>query len=539
MTVPPKTARWFKRRALIVALMLASAWICIFLVEAGVAWDRGGESVIRITPPAPVFDQNERRVELAERRASVARAIGAKALLMMLSAEPRVYAGDVDYDYRQENNLYYLTNLNQPRATLVLAPGNSQYSEILFIPRRNRATEVWEGATYTAEEASQISGIKEIWSDRELSLFLNALKTRNKLYRPNPENILLSTNTSGAANDRSSFEYYFQQADQKEAKLYLLLPRRAGHPEYLQETSLSADAAIKGGFILETALPIFQHLRQRKSPSELRLLQHAIDITIEAQQRAWLAARSAKWEYEVAAEFSYTYKLRNADHWGFPSIVGSGPNSTILHYVESKGPVKPGDLLLMDVGAEYGHYTADVTRTIPVSGKFSKEQAEIYQVVYDAQEAAARAIKPGAFISDAHRAATEVIKDGLLRLGLISDRNDWSYAVWFLHDTSHWLGMNVHDVGDGGRKLEPGMVFTIEPGIYVRADALDYMPPGWKTEDWEKFKTAVRPALEKYKGIGVRIEDDMLVVPGGARWMTEALPRKMSEIEQFMARGRF
>ncbi len=499
---------------------------------------RSSDSLIRRTPPPPVFDQNERLTELAERRATVARLLGPKALLIMFSAEPRVYAGGVDYEYRQENNLYYLTNLNQPRATLVIAPGNSQYPEILFMPKRNRATEVWNGKTYSPEEASSISGIKEIWSERELPLFLSALKTRNKLYRPVPEHILLSTNTATAVPEQHSFEYLFALAEKKEAKLYTLFLHRDEQPEYRQETSLIADAAIRASYNVDSALPIFNGLRQRKSALELRLLQHAIDITIEAQQRAWLAASNAKWEYEVAAEFDYTFKLRNADHWGFPSIVGSGPNTTVLHYSESQGPVKAGDLLLMDVGAEYGHYTADVTRTIPVSGKFSQEQAEIYQVVYDAQEAAARAIKPGAFISDAHRAAAEVIKDGLLKLGLIVDRTNQSYGIWFIHGTSHWLGMNVHDVGDGARRLEPGMVFTIEPGIYVRADALDYMPPGWRIEDWEKFKVAVRPAFAKYQGIGVRIEDDMLVMPGGARWMTAALPRKISEIEEFMARGR-
>jgi Xaa-Pro aminopeptidase len=191
----------------------------------------------------------------------------------------------------------------------------------------------------------------------------------------------------------------------------------------------------------------------------------------------------------------------------------------------------------MDVGAEYGHYTADVTRTIPVSGKFSPAQAEIYQVVYDAQEAAARATKPGATIGDVDRAATEVIKEGLLKLGLIADRNSNQHRVWFMHGTSHWLGMNVHDVGNYGTRFEPGMVFTNEPGIYVRPDALDSRPPGFSQESWEKFRTAVRPAFEKYRGIGVRIEDDMLVTPEGTRWLTEALPRRIAEIEALMMRG--
>jgi Xaa-Pro aminopeptidase len=247
-----------------------------------------------------------------------------------------------------------------------------------------------------------------------------------------------------------------------------------------------------------------------------------------------VAGRS-QWEYEVESEIVYTFKRRNADHWGYPNIVGCGPNATTLHYIESQGQVKAGDLMLMDVGAEYGHYTADITRTFPVSGKFTKEQAEIYQIVYDAQEEVAKATRPGAmFPTDVHNAAVEKVKDGLLKLGLITDRNSDQYRIWFMHGTSHWLGMNVHDVGGRNVKLEPGMVFTNEPGIYIRGDALDNLP---KTPENEKFIAAIRPAFEKYKNIGVRIEDDMLVTSGGAEWMSKALPRSIADIEAFMARA--
>ncbi|HKQ99034.1 MAG TPA: M24B family metallopeptidase, partial [Pyrinomonadaceae bacterium] len=279
---------------------------------------------------------------------------------------------------------------------------------------------------------------------------------------------------------------------------------------------------------------------------ELKLLQHAIDITTEAIGRSMAMAGRSQWEYEIDAEVLYTFKRRNADHWGYPSIVGCGPNATTLHYVESQGTIKPTDLLLMDVGAEYGHYTADVTRTFPVGGKFTPAQAEIYQIVYDAQEATARATRPGAiFPNDVHNAAVEKVKDGLLKLGLITDREGTitinknqppqpQYRLWFMHGTSHWLGMNVHDVGGRGVPLEPGMVFTNEPGIYIREDALDVLP---KTPENEKFIAAIRGAFEKYKRIGVRIEDDMLVTQGGAEWMTKALPRSIADIEAFMARA--
>jgi Xaa-Pro aminopeptidase len=386
---------------------------------------------------------------------------------------------------------------------------------------------------YSVAEASQVSGIKEIWDASELAPFLKALKNK-QAYQPRSENILMS----GAPADRggrSGFEPIFDAAAKNEADLYLLAAGLPEGPEYRQEFRMAADWGSGTGYRVRNASPIFADLRLRKSPMEITLMQHAIDITNEALQRAWVAAGSAKWEYEIDAEVLYTFKLRNADHWGYPPIVGCGPNATILHYTESQSPLKPGDLLLMDVGAEYEHYTADVTRTFPASGKFSSAQAEIYQIVYDAQEAAARATRPGATISDVDRAATEVIKDGLLRLGLITDKNSAQHRMWFMHGTSHWLGMNVHDVGNYGSKLEPGMIFTNEPGIYIGPDTLNNLP---RTPESEKFIAAIRPAFEKYKNIGVRIEDDMLVTPTGVKWMTEALPRRLADIESFIARAR-
>jgi Xaa-Pro aminopeptidase len=495
-------------------------------------------SVIRVAPAPPVFDEKERLAELGQRRARVAESIGPKSLLVLFSTEPRVYANDVDYHYRQENNLYYLTNLKQKGATLVLLPGNTQTPEILFLPRRSPAAETWTGHMYSPEEANQISGVKEIWEATEFDSFLKAIRNRQP-YRPKAESIFRSDLAAGTqmANG-NGFEQLLDAAGKNEASIYLLMTRELESREYKQEQRFATDwVKTASGFSLKNAWPIFTEMRLKKSPSELRLLQHAIDISIEAHQRSWAAAGEAKWEYEVDAEVAYTFKLRNAFNWGYPDIVGCGPNATTLHYDLSQGPVKSGELMLMDVGAEYEHYTADITRTFPVNGRFSPEQAAIYQIVYDAQEAVAKASKPGATLSDVSRAGTEVIKAGLLKLGLITDLNSNQHRIFFMHGTSHWLGMNVHDVG-GGAKFEPGVVFTNEPGIYVRPDALDYLPYGWKQEDWDKFKAAVRPAFEKYKSIGVRIEDDMLITPEGVRWMSEALPRKISEIEDFIAKAR-
>jgi Xaa-Pro aminopeptidase len=249
----------------------------------------------------------------------------------------------------------------------------------------------------------------------------------------------------------------FDAAAKGEAGIFMLVPPGDGESrEYKYEQRFASEwAKTASGYSIKNAWPIFVRMRLVKSPMELRIMQHAIDISIEAHQRSWAAAGNAKWEYEVDAEVAYTFKLRNADNWGYPDIVGCGPNATTLHYIESQGPVKSGDLLLMDVGAEYDHYTADITRTFPVNGKFSPAQAELYHIVYDAQEAVAKASKPGATLSDVNRAGTEVIKQGLFKLGLITDLNSQQHRLWFMHGTSHWLGMNVHDVG-GGAKFVPG-----------------------------------------------------------------------------------
>jgi Xaa-Pro aminopeptidase len=516
--------------------------LAAMLSPAGIAVRARSETAappnLRQTPPAPKFDDKERVAELMQRRERVAKSIGPQSFMILFSTEPRVYANDVDYPYRQENNLYYLTQLKQKGATLVLLPGNTKVREILFLPRRNPGAETWTGHMYSAEEAHQISGIREIWQNNEFDPFIKALRNRQP-YRPKQDNVFMSDLPADMplTNDHG-YTALFDAAAKGEAGLFMLVPGDGESREYKQEQRFASEwAKTASGFSIKNVWPIFTEMRLAKSPMELRTLQHAIDISIEAHQRAWAAAGSAKWEYEVDAVMAYTFKLRNADNWGYPDIVGCGPNATTLHYQESQGPVKQGELLLMDVGAEYDHYTADITRTFPVNGKFTPLQAAVYQIVYDSQEAVAKATKPGATLSDVNRAGTEVIKDGLLKLGLITDRNSMQYRMWFMHGTSHWLGMNVHDVG-GGRPMVPGSVFTNEPGIYVRLDALDQMPFGWKQEDWEKFKTAVRPAFEKYKGIGVRIEDDMLVTADGVRWMSEALPRKISDIEDFIAKAR-
>jgi len=506
--------------------LAAVGFVSFFQFSSALAGkDAPPATVVRVTPPAPIFDDAKRLDELAARRKHVAEAIGPNAMLVMFSAEPRVYTNDVDYAFRQENNLFYLTNLNQKGATLVMMPGTHS-PEILFLPRRNPAAETWTGHMYSAEEAAHLSGIKEIWAASEFDSFMKAARNKES-YSPKAENVLMSSPrsaTGSAGNDVSSLA----------TVCLIAAPDRGESREYRQEQRFANDWKTVAGVTIKTIAPIFADMRARKSAMELEILQHAIDISIEAHERAWVAAANAKWEYEIDAEVARVFKLRNADNWGYPDIVGCGANATTLHYEESQSQCKPGDLLLMDVGAEFGHYSADVTRTTPISGKFSPAQAAVYQVVYDAQEAAAKAAKPGASLNDAHQASLAVIKAGLLKLGLITDPKSDQYRLWFMHGNGHWLGMNVHDVG-GGARFEPGMTFTNEPGIYIRPDALDNLP---KTPENETLIAAIRPAFEKYKGIGVRIEDDMVIAPEGAKWMTAALPRSIADIEAFIASAR-
>ncbi|HEV3468585.1 MAG TPA: aminopeptidase P family protein [Pyrinomonadaceae bacterium] len=528
----------------VLALLLAPP----VLTQGGAAAVASETPAIRPAPPAPVFTDEERQAELRARRGRVAAEVGAKGVAVFFSAEPRLYTNDVDYEFRQENNLFYLTHLNQQGATLVLLPGNTGAREILFLPRRNPAREAWDGYMYSAEDARRISGVEEVWDAREFEPFAGAVRARQP-YRPAAENVLLSPKAIVPAD---LFGPLYAAAAAGEATLHLLVPERDAasgrfgeSPEWRQEQRFAGEwAQGQSGYKVRSLMPLFRAMRLRKSPSEIRLMQHAVDITAEALGRAMAAAGSAGWEYEVEAEVDYTFRRRNADNWGYPSIVGCGPNATTLHYNASQGRVRPGDLILMDVGAEYTHYTADITRTFPVSGKFTKEQADIYNLVLAAQEAGMRAVRPGAQFTDVNAASVEVVKDGLLRLGLITGRDATleidgrpvpQYRLWLFHGTTHWLGMNVHDVGGGNERLEPGMVFTNEPGVYVRADALDYLP---KTSEVSKFVAAVRPAFERYKNIGVRIEDDVLVTPEGSRNLSAAIPRTLEEVESFIARAR-
>ena len=510
--------------------------LVLAIAFAGAALAAGGE-VWTMAPAPPVSWQRDRLADLARRRAAVREHLGERGILILYAAEPRNYAGDVDWPYRQENDFYYLTGIAQEGCYLAVIPGGTSIHEALFLPPSNPARESWTGHLLTAAEARAISGIQDVWDARRFGEFLSLLFPRAKAAladggpgaggHPQPAVPPAPIPVDVAREFAGPIEH---------PELYLIT--RTQPAEYRRERELAARlTAADPTLAIQDPSGIFTKLRMVKSPRELDLLKHAAAITAEGFERAFALAAPGLPEYEIQAQFELTF-LRRGGHWGYPCIVGSGKNATVLHYEANRDTMQAGDLLLMDAAAEFDGYSADVTRTIPVSGKFSKEQAEIYRLVWQAHEEALAEAKPGRIAvgqeNAMNRAAVNVFRAGLLRLGLITDANSKQYAIWFNHGIGHSIGMNVHDAIDG-RELAPGMVVTIEPGLYIRPEALDALP---KTPENEEFIAKVRPAFERYKGIGVRIEDDVLVTRSSPSVLTSEIPARLEDVEAAMARLR-
>jgi len=331
--------------------------------------------------------------------------------------------------YQQERNFYYLTGFDDPNAILLLDAASEPPQEFLFLPDRKPAEERWTGPKLG----------------------------------PGPE-----------AEKATGFSKVLPTSE-------------------FDSTLKKVSERAKAVYGLKDVQDDIAYLRQVKSQTEIALLEKAIQITMKAQQAAAKAISPGAMEYEVEAALEYEFRRNGAERPGFPSIVGSGPNSTILHYDKSERRMQSGEVVVVDIGAEYGGYSADVTRTYPVSGKFSSRQREIYQIVLEAQKAAIAKVKPGVRIRDIHQAAMDYIRSK-------------GYDKYFIHGTSHHIGLEVHDVGDTARPLEPNMVITVEPGIYIPEEQ-----------------------------IGIRIEDDVLVTPAGSRVLS-AFPKEIDEIEALVKR---
>ncbi len=412
-------------------------------------------------PPAPIGELpgagRPVAVEAhAARRLALLERIGTGVVLIRAASQRDVEREVLqDNDFRQDDYYFYLTGIEAPDSWLVLTADGSNRSATLYLPKRNPARERWTGKKLgPGEDAARLTGIEDV--------------------RPlDPDNFATTVRE--------------------------LISKSPG-PVY---ANWIGDGSSVGSGGLLNAMPIIDSMRLVKDSAELAALRRAISITAEAHRAAMTAAQPGMYEYQLEATIEYTFRNSGADRVGFPSIVGSGPNSTVLHYDVNRRQIEDGDLVVMDIGAEFGQYTADVTRTIPISGRFSERQRAVYNLVLAAQQAAIESVRPGVTLRDVSQVARRYISQHSGDLCGSEDCNRY-----FIHGLSHWLGMRVHDVGDYSTPLEPGMVFTVEPGIYIPEENL-----------------------------GVRIEDDVLVTPDGHEILSDGAPRSVEDIENLMQPG--
>jgi Xaa-Pro aminopeptidase len=419
-------------------------------------------------------------------------ALAARSSVAILPAAP-VFPrnGDVDHDYRQDSDFFYMTGLDEPHSVLVVDGPTRKVT--LFVRARDREREVWDGPRVGVEGAKEAYGADEAFVISELDEKLpGLLQNRARLYyalgvsRPFDDRVL-------SALDRV----------------------RARH-----RTGVAAPTEIVAPGTL------VHEMRLRKSAAELEAMRTAVRITAEGHLLAMQRARPGMHEYEIESLLLETFRRHGSERPAYGSIVGSGPNACVLHYRKNQREMSQGDLLLIDAGCEYGYYASDVTRTFPVGRGFSREQQAIYELVLQAQTEGIEATRTGNTIEAIHKHTIGVITRGLVGLGLLSGEveklvESESYKRFYMHRTSHWLGMDVHDVGayfvEGGqaRRLEPGMVLTVEPGIYISPDD-DTVGAEWR-------------------GIGVRIEDDVLVTEQGPEVLTAAIPKATAEVQRACA----
>jgi Xaa-Pro aminopeptidase len=409
---------------------------------------------------------------LQARRAALLQRLGT-GVAVVRSGTERSIEGDYpqDSDYRERNDFFYLTGIEAPDAWLVLVAEDSAPDRaLLFLEPRDSASEQWTGVKLGAAEARRLTGVDSVSSADSAEAGIRRL-----VLRP------------GSPARRGA--------------LYVARDPDAADSDFLRRLVFSA-APGGGGLPVRDVATELAALRLVKDADEVARLRRAIDITAEAQRRAMSMVRPGVWEYEIEAEIEGTFRRRGAERVGFPTIVGSGPNSTTLHYDKNRRQTRAGDLVVADIGAEWGYYSADVTRTLPVSGKFTPRQRALYDLVLATQQAGIDSVRPGVTVGDLNRIARTYMREhsGTLCGEVTCDR-------YFIHGLSHWLGMDVHDVGSYTSPLAPGMVVTVEPGLYIPEE-----------------------------NIGIRIEDDVLVTMGAPEVLSAAAPRRAAEIEALMAR---
>ncbi|WOB25570.1 MULTISPECIES: aminopeptidase P N-terminal domain-containing protein [Xanthomonas] len=429
--------------------------------------------------------------EYARRRKQLMQMAGEKAILILPAAPERIRSHDTHYPYRQDSDFWYLSGFPEPEAVLVLVPGRKHGEAILFCRERDAEREAWDGPREGQEGAVECYGMDDAYPIDDVDEILpGLLEGRTRVY------------------------YHFGRDVDFDLKLIGWLKRVR---EQVRHGAQPPHEFLELGHLLHEQ-------RLFKSRDEIALMQQAADISVRAHRAAMRLARPGVHEYELQAEVEREF--RAADAWpAYGSIVGAGSNACVLHYRANNARSREGDLVLIDAGAEYRGYAADITRTFPVNGRFTPAQRALHALVGAAQAAALAQARPGVAYEAGHVAAVETLTEGLLRLGLLKgklERNiaEEQYKRFYRHKTGHWLGLDVHDVGDyrlagDSRLLEPGMVFTIEPGLYVSAD-----------------DTSVDA---KWRGIGIRTEDNVLITADGHRVLTDALARSADEIEAEMA----
>ena len=409
------------------------------------------------------------------------------------SAPTAVRNADVDHEYRQDTDFYYLTGFEEPGAVAVLAPGHAEHRFVLFVQPRDREREIWTGF-----RAGEEGAVRDYGAD--------AAFTIDKIDEELPKLL--------ANADRI---YYRFGGDPTFDERLIGLMRRFQRER--QRNGSGPNAVIDPAEILH-------EMRLIKTESDLGLLRRAVEITCDGHLAAIGAIKPGAYEYEVEAALSYVFRKSGSPRHGYPPIVASGPNATVLHHTSNRRQITVNDLVLIDAGAEYGYYTGDVTRTLPANGSFTPEQEQLYGLVLEAQLEAIKEVRPGGTFIDPHIRAVRILTEGLLRFGLLEGDleqaiKEEKFKKFYMHRTSHWLGMDVHDagpykVGDEWRKLEPGMVMTVEPGLYIAMDAEGVDP--------------------RYRGIGIRIEDDVLVTPEGNEVLSAGVPKTFEEIAEAMKR---
>ena len=434
------------------------------------------------------------RREFSRRRKQLMRMMGRDAIAILPTAPERIRNRDAEYRYRPDSDFYYLTGFPEPEAVLVLAPGRRQGEALLFCRERDPEKETWTGRRAGPEGAVADYGFDDAFPIGDIDDILpGLLEDRERVFY-----------TMGVYKD-------FDE-------------RLIGWINRLRAASRAGQRPPEEFVALEHLL---HDMRLYKSAAELRAMRKAAQVAAAAHVRAMQACRPGMMEYELEAEFCHEFRRHGCEH-AYTPIVGGGENACILHYTENDARLNDGDLVLIDAGAEFDCYASDITRTFPVNGVFSKPQRALYELVLKAQRAAIRRIRPGAHWNQPHEAAVRTLTRGLVDLGILKGQpaklvKDEAYRRFYMHRTGHWLGMDVHDVGDykvgdEWRVLEPGMVMTVEPGLYI--------PPGSKG------------VAKKWWGIGIRIEDDVAVTRDGCEVLTDAVPKTVAGIEALMAEAR-